>query len=99
MSSVAPVNLRMATFPLGQLLATPGVLAAAQGDDLMAYLRRHARGDWGVVDRDDWRANDRALIDGTRLLSAYVLRDGSTRIWIITEADRSATTILLQDEY
>jgi hypothetical protein len=86
-------------FELGQLLATPGVLDVAAGDDLMAFLRRHARGDWGVVDQSDWRANDRALKDGTRLFSAYVLRDGSTRIWIITEADRSATTILLPNEY
>jgi hypothetical protein len=89
----------MTTFPLGRLLATPGVLEVASGDDLMAYLARHARGDWGVVDQADWRANDRALSEGTRLLSAYVLRDGSTRIWIITEADRSATTFLLPSEY
>lgn len=47
----------------------------------------------------DSAANNRALIEGTRLLSAYVLADGATRIWIITEADRSATTILLPDEY
>jgi hypothetical protein len=88
-------------FKLGQLLATPGVLDAAReaGDDLLRYLNRHARGDWGVVGKDDWRANDRALVEATRLLSAYVLCDGSTRIWIITEADRSATTILLPGEY
>ncbi len=89
----------MTTFPLGQLLATPGVLEAATGDDLLVYLGRHARGDWGVVCDSDKRLNDQALKDGTRLFSAYVLRDGSTRIWIITEADRSATTILLPDEY
>lgn len=88
----------MAKFRMGQLLATPGVLEAAKGDDLMAYLSRHARGDWGTVCKDDWKANDRALVEGTRLLSAYLLRDG-TKIWIITEADRSATTILLPDEY
>jgi len=52
-----------------------------------------------VVDAGDRRANDRALIDGTRLLSAYVLRDGRTRIWIITEADRTATTVLRPEEY
>jgi hypothetical protein len=50
------------------------------------------------VDTGDWRANDAALVSGTRLLSAYRLRDG-TRIWIITEADRSSTTILVPDEY
>lgn len=85
-------------FKLGQLLATPGVLEAAEGDDLMAYLSRHARGDWGIVGDADKRANDRALVEGTRLLSAYLLRDG-TKIWVITECDRSATTILLPDEY
>lgn len=81
--------------------ATPGVLHAAEraGDDLLTYLSRHARGDWGVVGKDDARANDWALSDGTRLLSAYLLRDGTTRIWIITEADRSATTVLLPSEY
>jgi hypothetical protein len=89
----------MTTFPLGRLLATPGALEAATGDDLAEYLSRHARGDWGVVDAADKRANDRALIEGTRLLSTYVLRDGATHIWIITEADRSATTILLPEEY
>lgn len=79
----------MASFDLGRLLATPGALQGAEdaGDDLRAYLSRHARGDWGVVDDADKRANDRALIDGKRLLSAYVLRDGRTRIWIITEAE------------
>lgn len=63
----------------------------------MSSVSRHRT--CGVVDQHDWRANERALIDGRRLLSAYVLRDGSTRIWIITEADRSATTMLLPDEY
>lgn len=89
-----------ALFELGQLLATPGVLGAveASGDDLMSYIARHASGDWGIVDKDDQRANDRALKDGTRLLSAYLLKDG-TKIWVITEADRSATTVLLPDEY
>jgi hypothetical protein len=88
----------MASFELGQLLATPGVLEAAGGEDLLPYLSRHARGDWGTVNADK-RANELALKDGTRLLSAYLLRDGTTKIWIITEADRSATTILLPDEY
>lgn len=88
----------MAKFELGQLLATPGVLDAAAGEDLRPYLSRHAAGDWGDVGASDARANDRALSEGTRLLSAYRLRN-ATRVWIITEADRSATTILLPDEY
>lgn len=85
-------------FKLGQLLATPGVLEAAEGDNLMEYVSRHARGDWGIVDAEDKRANDRALVEGTRLFSAYLLGDG-TKVWIITEADRSATTVLLPEEY
>ena len=88
----------MIRFELGQLVATPGALRAAEDEDLRPYLARHARNDWGVVCEADRRANDRALIDDTRLLSAYVLRNG-TKIWIITEADRSATTILLPDGY
>ena len=89
----------MAKFKLGQLLTTPGVIDAAGGEDLMPYLSRHASGDWGTVNAADSRANDRALKEGTRLLSAYTLRDGTTRIWIITEADHASTTILLPDEY
>jgi hypothetical protein len=95
---VAFQGRRMGRFELGRLLATPGVLEAAGDENLVVYLSRHARGDWGIVDDADKRANERALADGTRLLSAYRLRDG-TKIWIITEADRSATTILLPSEY
>lgn len=65
----------------------------------MAYVSRHARGDWGDVCDEDKRLNDRARKDASRLLSAYTLMDGTTRVWIITEADRSATTVLLPDEY
>jgi len=87
-------------FPLGRLFATPGVIQAVvtAGDDVFPYLARHARGDWGEVNDYDWRANDAAVVSGTRLLSAYRLRDG-TRIWIISEADRASTTILLPNEY
>jgi hypothetical protein len=61
-------------------------------------LRRHWRGDWGDVDAEDKAENDYSLMHDLRLLSAYTLADG-TRIWIITEADRSVTTILLPSEY
>jgi hypothetical protein len=90
----------MAKFVLGQVLATPGVLEAAAkaGDDLVEFVGRHAAGDWGTVDKHDSRANDQALKEGTRLLSAYLLKDG-TKIWILTESDRSATTVLLLEEY
>lgn len=65
----------------------------------MAYIVRHSRGDWGVAGDADKRANDQAVGDGTRLLAAYLLRDGAARIWMITEADQNAATILLPDEY
>ena len=87
-------------FPLGQLLATPGAINAMIEADQNAaeFLRRHAAGDWGTVDAEDWAANDRAIELHERILSAYTLKNGA-RLWIITEADRGASTILLPDEY
>jgi len=87
-------------FPLGQVVATPGALRAieAAGQSPEEFIRRHAAGDWGELSEDDRLENERSLVDDCRLLSAYSLADG-TRIWIITEADRSATTLLLPDEY
>lgn len=79
---------------------TPGAEEAFHrtGESVMSYLIRHCRGDWGDVGVEDAAANDRAAAAGGRLLSAYTLADGM-KIWIITEADRSATTILLPEEY
>jgi len=85
-------------FNLGQLVATPGVLEVVTHDEIMSVLSRHLRGDWGDLDDDDKKANDDALVHGSRLLSAYLTADG-TKFWIITEADRSATTVLLPSEY
>jgi hypothetical protein len=87
-------------FALGQLVATPGALAAMErsGESPAMFLGRHAAGDWGDVDAEDRRSNDLAVRDGTRILSAYRTRRGD-KLWIITEADRSATTILLPEEY
>jgi hypothetical protein len=92
-----PTALR---FPLGRLVATPGALTAfvAVGATPLPYLTRHSAGDWGDVSQDDQRANDRGLALGERLFSAYALPDG-TRVWIITEWDRSLTTVLLPEEY
>jgi hypothetical protein len=87
----------MAKFDLGRTVATPGVLAAVPQDQLIPLVFRHAEGDWGDLDPEDAAANDQALIDGDRLLSAYTV-DG-TKVWIITEWDRSVTTILLPEEY
>jgi hypothetical protein len=88
------------SFPLGQVYATPGALDALQksGQSFIGFLCRHLRGDWGEVCKEDWELNDQAVGNGTRLLSAYRTSQNE-RLWIITEADRSATTILLPDEY
>lgn len=93
-------KLNSSPFALGQVVATPGALAAlaSAGQTPEALLTRHAQGDWGDLGEEDRRENDRSLIRGLRLLSAYALPDG-TKLWIITEADHSATTLLLPDEY
>ena len=62
------------------------------------FLDQHASSNWGIVDQEDWALNDQAILDGDRILSAYQTLKG-TKIWIITEHDRSATTLLLPEEY
>jgi hypothetical protein len=91
--------------PLGQVVATSGVLEALHkaGQSAIEFLQRHARGDWGDVCEEDRQANDQSLLDGSRILSACRTSHGE-KIWIITEAaddsgSRSATTILLPSEY
>ncbi len=87
-------------FPLGQLVATPGALAALErtGQQPSEFLTRHATGDWGDLDADDKSTNDHAVDHGERILSAYSLADG-TKIWVITEADRRVTTVLMPEDY
>ena len=85
-------------FPLGRVVATPGALAILAPEEPIILLQRHQSGDWGEVDAHDRRANNKALKDCTRLLSAYALPAGE-KVWIITEADRSSTCILLPSEY
>jgi hypothetical protein len=87
-------------FPLGSLVATPAALKALEsaGQSPAEFLAHHAAGDWGDVDKSDWKLNDAAVGNGERILSAYRTNDG-TRLWIITEADRSSTCILLPEEY
>jgi hypothetical protein len=91
---------RRPLFSLGQVVATPGALEAfaATGELITRYIAKHQCGEWGTRDRHDIRANEHALQHGARLLSAYDLQDGTT-IWIITEADRSSTCVLLPEEY
>ena len=86
-----------ARFRLGMVLATPSVLKLASQPDLVSLLDRHSAGDWGDVCDEDKQANDEALESGDRILSSYRL--SGTKVWVITEADRSATTILLPEEY
>ena len=88
-------------FHLGQIVATPDALRLLEQSnaDVIDLLMRHAKGDWGVVCAADARSNDRAVVDGTRILSAYKLGARREHLWIITEADRRVTTILLPDEY
>lgn len=84
--------------PLGQTVATPAALDVLTQPDMVAALRRHAAGDWGDVDDDDRAANDDALRTDGRLLSVYQSANGTT-FWVITEADRSVTTVLLPEDY
>ena len=88
----------MAQFPSGQIVITPTALNTLSQTDVHAALRRHLQGDWGDVDEEDRRTNDQSLKHGARLLSVYHAANG-TKFWIITEADRSATTVLLPDDY
>ena len=87
-------------FPLGRLVATIGALEALvnANDDLLPYVSRHATGDWGDLTASDRQENEFSVGKALRILSAYHLRDG-VKIWIITEADRSSTTVLLPEEY
>jgi len=92
-------------FNPGVLLSTPGALEAFEknGQTPLEFLKRHVAGDYGELCDEDRQANEQALIDGSRLLSAYRLKDG-TKIWIITEAigengKRESTTCLLPEEY
>lgn len=88
------------TVPLGRVFATPGALnaLAAAGQPASDFLDRHSFCDWGNLDEEDKHANDVALDTGGRILSAYLTKAGD-KLWIITEADRSSTCILLPEEY
>lgn len=89
------LNTTKPLFPLGRVVATPGALALEV--DFQPYIKQHQRGYWGELCQEDWQENDLSVKQGFRILSAYDVGDG--RIWIITEHDRSVTTILLPEEY
>jgi hypothetical protein len=88
-----------APLSLGQVVATPGALKllSVMGEDPFDLLARHEAGDWGELCAFDRRQNEIALREGYRVLSSYSV--GRQRVWILTEADRSVTTILLPEEY
>jgi hypothetical protein len=88
------------TINLGVVVATPGAVAALEEacESALGFLMRHASRDWGEIPPEDWEENEFSIKNELRILSAYSLRNG-TKIWIITEADRSLTTILLPEEY
>ncbi len=87
-------------FELGRVVATPGVLEHFQGieESILPYIARHSSGDWGDLDEHDIQVNERALSNDEQLLSSYKTV-GNQKIWIITERDRSVTTVLLPSEY
>jgi len=85
-------------FPLGAVVMTPTAMEQLRADEVGTALAHHTHGDWGDVCPEDRAANERALAEGGRLFSVY--HDGSgVKFWIITEADRSTTTVLLPDDY
>lgn len=94
------VQTKNPKFSLGQVIFTPGVIELVDQVDLSFYISRHHSGDWGNLCRDDWRANEHALRFGDRLFSSYSLDDkDESKLWIITEWDRSVTTLLRPHEY
>ncbi len=88
-------------FSLGQVVATPAALTllSAAGENPVELLARHQGGDWGVVSPADAKENDFSVKHGFRILSSYAVGPADERVWIITEADRSSTCILLPGEY
>lgn len=93
-------DVKRPRFPMGRTVITPGAEAILEevGISGVTLLARHIHGDWGDLRVEDQTANELALLTGRRLLSSYDL-PGNGKVWIITEADRSATTILLPDDY
>lgn len=87
-------------FPMGRPVITPDAEEAldAVGIHPVRLLARHIHGDWGELPAEDLAANELALLSGRRLLSSYAI-PGGTKVWLITEADRSVTTILLPEDY
>lgn len=95
-----PRQPQQGLFPLGRTVCTPGVLQLIQAGIVNPneLFERHLRGDWGDLVDSDWKANDQAVLDGGRIFSSYDFGNDLT-VWVITESNRSATTILLPGDY
>lgn len=89
---------RPGKFPLGQIVATPGALEAVPPDEMHAALSHHHHGEWGDIGEEDRQENERSLRDGCRVLSVFHTK-GGVKFYVITEHDRSVTTVLLPEEY
>jgi hypothetical protein len=92
------MSVQTAKFSLGRMIATPNALASIPNDEILHAMSRHVRADWGELDPEDLQANEHALQFGGRLFSSY-LSSQNVRFWIITEHDRSVTTVLLPMDY
>lgn len=88
----------LAKFRLGHLVSTPNALLQLPNEEIIKAIQRHQGGDWGEVDEHDRQANERALLECTRIFSVYHTADG-VKFWVITEADRSVTTVLMPEDY
>ena len=88
-------------FELGRVVATPGAIRAMQENNVDAWslLSRHVNGDWGCVPEEDRLENLRSVEEGYRVMSSYEMNDRGDKLWVITEADRSSTCLLLPEEY
>lgn len=100
LSATNGANTCVPRFSLGQVVATQGIAQLQQEGKCnpMDYLLRHACGDWGDICQEDWKLNNRSVSGGGRLMSSYKL-DERVTVWVITEWDRSYTTLLLPSEY
>ena len=95
-----PDHINLPLFSMGQIVATPGsleVFEQYEDKSIQQYIHNHQHGDWGELCPEDQQSNDYAVKNGGRILSSYLL--GHQKVWVITEADRSVTTVLLPSEY
>jgi len=91
-------HIPIAVMRLGRIVATANARLRIPNEDILKAIARHQAGNWGELSQEDRAANDQALAEGTRILSRYHATDG-LKFWVITEADRSVTTVLLPEDY